>query len=339
MKKAFDDYTFLAGGSGMNGSLWKGPDHLLVIEATGFLMPFKEVYRRIDYKNIQALTLTETRAYIWKALLITLPLMIVMAFAISVISSSGFHGAAWGLSVAVVALAALLTAHLLKGRTCLCTLQTAVLTLRLKPFKRKNKSTVLLEELAELCRLHQGPMPAEIPVSSGPSQMLFGNKPEWLGSVLVRNTMIVSLLWGLLLIGELFVDAVLWFTLDLVFLPTVFFMVIPSLVQVSRARAPGSLLASLWGLLLTTLLAGVVYFGLFIASAISLEKTKGVMPADYFYWMSSLTYGEAQAGSWFIIGTGIIALFLSLLGLPSTSKRRTLAPQLHQAPPPSQIQD
>ena len=339
MKKAFDDYTLLAGGSGLKGSLWKGPDHLLVIEAGGFLLPFREIYRRIDYKNIQALTLTETRAYIWKALLITLPLMIIMAIAISIISSRGFHEAGWALSVAVLTLSVLLAMHLIMGRTCVCTLQTAVLTLRLKPLKRKAKSTAILEELGDLCRHHQGPMPDELPAAAGPSPMLFGNKPEWLGSILVRNTLIMALLWGVLLVGELFVDNVTWLILDIMLLPVVFFMAIPSLVKVSRARSPGSLQVSLWCLLATTLLGAGVFFGMFFASAVSLEKVKGTMPADYFYWMSSLSFGEARAGAWFIIGTGVIALFLGLLGLPSSLKRKTLAPQLHQAPPPSGVQD
>ena len=335
MKKAFDDYTFLAGSTGMKGSLWKGPDHLLVIEARGFFLPFSEVYRRIDYKNIQALTLTETRAYVVTAILLTIPIMIMMAIAISIISADGLHGATWGLVVAIVTTMGLLAVHLARGRTCVCSLQTAVLSLRLKPLKRKAKSNAVIEELAALCRHHQGELPAELPSSPAPPMPAFGQKAEWLGSTMVRNTMIVALIWGALMTGELFVDNTLWLILGFLTLVTTFFMAIPSLVRVSRARTPGTLVVATWSLLATTLLGGLVYAGMFIASMIALDKVKGALPGDYVVWMASLGFSEAQWGAYFIIGTGVIAIFLGLLGLPSTFRRRSLAPAANQVPPPS----
>jgi hypothetical protein len=334
MKKAFDEYTLLAGGSGLSGSLWKGPDHLLVIEATGFLLPYREVYRRIDYKNIQALTLTETRGYIWKALLVTIPLLIALAGAISVGSSGKYPGAVWGLIAACIALSGILVVHFSQGRTCVCSLQTAVLPLRLQPLKRKRKASAILEDLAELCRQHQGAMPPMTEMPAAPAPTPFGYKPEWLGSVLVRNTMILAIIWGAMFMSELFVPSMAYFIAGALILIALFFMVIPSLVTVSRARVAGSLVGSLWCLLLTTILAAIDYFGIFIASAVALEGPgKSATPAENLQWMATLTFSQAQSGAWFIIGTGALALFLGLLGLPSTFKRQTLAPQPHQAPP------
>ena len=68
MTKAFDEYTFLAGSHGARGSLWQGPDHLLVVDGQGWLLSFGEVYRRVDYANIQSLTLVRTQTYFWMAL-------------------------------------------------------------------------------------------------------------------------------------------------------------------------------------------------------------------------------------------------------------------------------
>ena len=60
MTNTFENYTLLAGSHGRRGSLWKGPDHLLVIEGGGVLFALSEQYRRIDYANIQSLGLVRT---------------------------------------------------------------------------------------------------------------------------------------------------------------------------------------------------------------------------------------------------------------------------------------
>jgi hypothetical protein len=122
MKKQFADYTWLAGNHGGRGSLWQGPDHLLVIEGKGFVLAMSEIYRRLDYKKIQALTLTETRRYVWMGFLLGLGSLI---FAL-------LTWAAWGrepflpitLALPAGLLAILFVVHLARGRTCSCTLQT-----------------------------------------------------------------------------------------------------------------------------------------------------------------------------------------------------------------------
>ena len=90
MKKAFDDYTWLAGRAGTRGSLWQGPDHLLVVEGKGFVFPYREVYRRIDYKNIQALMLTRTMRFVWLGVLYVLLLGLLLAGWLMQISNNGW---------------------------------------------------------------------------------------------------------------------------------------------------------------------------------------------------------------------------------------------------------
>jgi hypothetical protein len=61
VKKNFGEYQRAAGRGRYEGSLWFGAEHLLVIENSGFIFPFSESYRRIDYRNIQALTIAKTK--------------------------------------------------------------------------------------------------------------------------------------------------------------------------------------------------------------------------------------------------------------------------------------
>ena len=61
MRKRFDQFELLHSGGSSRGSLWLGPDHLLVIETSGFLLAFHEKYRRFDYDRIEGVFWSETR--------------------------------------------------------------------------------------------------------------------------------------------------------------------------------------------------------------------------------------------------------------------------------------
>ena len=50
---------------GGKGSLWLGDDHLLMIESQTLLLSYKEIYRRLDYKNIQAVVHGKSRRGAW----------------------------------------------------------------------------------------------------------------------------------------------------------------------------------------------------------------------------------------------------------------------------------
>src|SRR5690348_4321998 len=79
MTKSFENYTLLAGGHGRRGSIWRGPDHLLVVEGGGVLFALSETYRRIDYENIQAMSLVRTQRYGWLLAAFIAPLALMAA--------------------------------------------------------------------------------------------------------------------------------------------------------------------------------------------------------------------------------------------------------------------
>jgi hypothetical protein len=147
MKKTFGDYRHLAGGM-----LWEGPDHLLYIESSGFFLSFSESYRRIDFKNIQALSLVKTSRYAWISLLLVVcTVMTGLPLLSSDLPTAGI--VSFGIGAAVFAL--LLIYHLAKGPTSNFTLRTAVQTLRLKSVRRMKLGREAMVRIAELCDLHQ----------------------------------------------------------------------------------------------------------------------------------------------------------------------------------------
>src|SRR5215212_5206770 len=85
MIKTFQDYTLLAGGHGRRGSIWRGPDHLLVVEGSGVLFALTESYRRIDYENIQALSLVRTQRYAWLVAAFSAPLIIMALILVAMV--------------------------------------------------------------------------------------------------------------------------------------------------------------------------------------------------------------------------------------------------------------
>lgn len=159
MTNTFENYTLLAGSHGRRGSLWKGPDHLLVIEGGGVLFALSEQYRRIDYANIQSLGLVRTVRYGWLIAAFAVPAVLFAIGLIATLDQAIGFSIAFGVPFTVFL--TLLIIHLVKGRTVRCSLQTAVQVLRLRPLTREAKAQRVLDELAQLCRHHQGDAPVQ----------------------------------------------------------------------------------------------------------------------------------------------------------------------------------
>ncbi len=337
MRKSFDDYTLLAGNYGLRGSLWKGPDHLLVVESKGFIFAYREMYRRIDYKNIQALTLTRTGRHVWWSVLLGLVLTIFTALFIYGLTTSGFDTFTW-LMLGLGGVAAIpLSIHLIKGKTCVCSLQTAVLSLRLKPLKREKRARAVLADLNALCRHHQGEMPAESDMTPSVPMMPFtGVKPEWHGSKMVQWAFVLTLLWGVMFASELFVNSVPYFITGIVIALCALAIVIAGLAKAMRHRTQNGLVGLLWANLVTLLLGGLAYYGLFIAGMI-MQQTKKLSsdPKATLNWIANLTLKEASWGAWPLIGLGIVTAVLALFGLIIASQRRAQAPAPVSNTPPT----
>ncbi|MEY4485322.1 MAG: hypothetical protein RL693_2774, partial [Verrucomicrobiota bacterium] len=160
MRKNFENYTLLSGNHGRRGSLWKGEDHLLAVEGSGIIYPYLEQYRRVDYKNIQAISYVLTKRY-WLILVALLFPILGLAVGAALAVSAERNPIAITLGVILLPFLCILILHLALGRTCVCTLQTAVQNMRLKPLTRINKAKPVLGEIEALCLLHQEPMPSE----------------------------------------------------------------------------------------------------------------------------------------------------------------------------------
>lgn len=171
MKKAFGEYRRLARGAFSCSSLWAGEEHLLYVQGTGFLVPMSEDYRRVRYRDVQAVTLVKTKAALVMILISSLLLLlfgvpavlgvitlldltpgVVGEEAFALVSSIG------GGSIALVALA-LLVWNLARGRSCKLGVQTANGTVVVRAANRVKIAKRLVEELAPLIEAKQGVEP------------------------------------------------------------------------------------------------------------------------------------------------------------------------------------
>ena len=331
MKKAFDDYTWIAGGSGMRGSLWQGPDHLLVIEARGFVFPYREVYRRIDYKNIQALTLARTSRFAWITVLLSVVLASFASFWFSMVVNFGWKtpAAIVALPIALVVLLLLLW-HIIRGRTCRCALQTAVLSLRLRPLRRIKHALPALEKIESLCRLHQGDVSAEHLAAhdAGTAHKMpavLSSRLKWTGSRIAQSAMFLLMLWGAMFAGEMFVTNAFYMIGHIILALLAFGLVVASLAQSLRVRMPGGLLGILIGAVALLFISGLTLLGLLIASITVAEKHNP--PSDVFATFIGFNFAQAHWAAWLVIALGGIGILLGLAGLPFASMR-----QPHTAP-------
>jgi hypothetical protein len=326
MKKQFADYTWLAGNHGGKGSLWQGPDHLLVIEGKGFLLAMSEVYRRLDYKNIQALTLTETRRYVWMGCLL----------GIGALMFGLLTWATWGrepfLPITLALPAGLLgiffTVHLARGRTCSCTLQTAVQVLRLKPLDRVQTAMPVIERLEALCLQHQRGLPvmsaealaaassaaSAMPGAMGPLPVA-GMKPPWSGSGWLLGAGILAIVWALALAGELYVSGLFFTVMNMLLGGASFIMAIVALVRSYLQKVPVALAGSLWGGLAThfgtaglLLAVGVVRTTQTTTERSPLEILEQNQRAseDLFVNLAACTFDQAGALGWALLGVAMV---------------------------------
>lgn len=133
------------------GSLWMGPDHLLMIIRSGYTQEYKRFY----YKDIQGIHLraTSTGTVLGSVLgAITGICLLVLGLGWAFWHWEAIWLLLWGATTAFWIL--VLTYHLIRGRTCECLIQTAVQTESLVSLKRLRPSRkafhILREKIEEL---------------------------------------------------------------------------------------------------------------------------------------------------------------------------------------------
>lgn len=157
------NYTRLPGrsmGLASRTSLWLGPDHLLLV----FETMTGEVYRRFFLRDIQAVTIRETRrqarwnlALVFLALLNLLPLL-----ALASASPSARANAWWAAGSALWGVLALL--NTLRGPTCETRIRTAVQDDVVAPLgRRRNARRVMAELRPRILAAQQAPTSEGVP--------------------------------------------------------------------------------------------------------------------------------------------------------------------------------
>jgi hypothetical protein len=149
MKKQFDDYVLLHNGRHL-GSLWMGPDHLLVIEKSSFFGSVREFYRRLDYDSIQGIFTARTSKSKTTTILVAIFLVIFGLLAAGMASDESWGGVVVFGFIALV-LIIFLTIHLLRGPSAGMIVRTAVRPWNLAPVDRLKVAEKVFEALAARC--------------------------------------------------------------------------------------------------------------------------------------------------------------------------------------------
>jgi hypothetical protein len=335
MTNSFENYTLLAGSHGRRGSIWRGPDHLLVVEGSGVLFALGETYRRIDYENIQAMSLVRTQRYGWLLAAFIAPLalmaaiLMIMALAGAGSTEMTTFTIIFGIPLVLVPFI-LLVVHVARGRTVRCTLQTAVQNLRLRPLTREARAQEVMAQITGICREYQGgtlPEPPQADPAAAPPPWQAaprGDRPLWNGSPAAIAAGVTVLLWGVVLAGELFVGGAGYLVLDTILGAIATVAAVVALVFAMRLHSPTALQVALWissGLGILTGFCALM--GLGMAAAILNQKDVGKSnPADAFQYLANLSLHETRAFGWIVVGLGAFISVLGLVMLPYGMRRR-----------------
>jgi hypothetical protein len=354
MKKSFENYTYLAGRTGGKGSLWQGDDHLLVVEGRGWLLPFTEVYRRVDYDKIQVITLVPSKTHVWASVGFGVSAVIFGLLAFLSRNEEPFLPVS--LAVPAVLLTVLLVVNIARGSSCRCSIQTAVQILRLRPLVRVRSAEPVMKLLEDLCRRQQAnlvPPPMRAPVAAeaapalslppGLPETLPGGKPPWPGSNWTFATGLLMLLWGPVLAAELFVPGLLLTSGNVLLGAAVLVMGIVALVHTLRYRAPLALLTCLWVNLAVDLLAGLAMYIVAVAGVMhqGLEKPDAVLGRSslenerIFTALADYSIDQCEPWGWGLVLLGSLLLLLGLSIVVYGGKaRRAPAARATETPPP-----
>lgn len=143
------------------GSVWLGPDHLLVVETNGYT----ETYKRFYFRDIQAIIIQETKNYLWGNVVFAMLALPFLILTILSVLSAPKNTPSWdsGTIVAVTVLGCLaglfllvLAINLFRGRTCKVFLRTAVQIEQLPAVNRIGKARRILDKIRPLIAAAQG---------------------------------------------------------------------------------------------------------------------------------------------------------------------------------------
>ena len=154
MVRSFGPYTraFRKGPS----SLWFADDHMLVVEPTTRQMPYDENYRRIMFRDIQAIAIQPTSKFAGVNIIVGIVLGILLLLLMISFDSESTLVAAFMIGLPLLIL---LTVNLVKGPSCKVHLQTAVLLLELEMFSRRRSANRVIQQILGRANQTQGVAP------------------------------------------------------------------------------------------------------------------------------------------------------------------------------------
>ncbi len=137
-----------ARGLGGSATYWLGPDHLLIVTQDGY----SERYRRIYFRDIQAVLIRRTSTWIWVMVILLGMLVVLGILPLTVGDTIGL----WLGGINLGIWSAFLTFHLIAGPTCGCRLVTAVQNRDLPHLNRWKQAGRLLDALLPEVHRAQG---------------------------------------------------------------------------------------------------------------------------------------------------------------------------------------
>lgn len=137
-----------ARGLGGSATYWRGPDHLLIVTQDGYT----ERYRRIYFRDIQAVLIRRTSTWIWVMVCLITTLIVLGILPITVGNTIGY----WFGGINLAIWSAFLTFHLIAGPTCGCRLVTAVQNRDLPHLSRWKQASRLFDALQPEVNRAQG---------------------------------------------------------------------------------------------------------------------------------------------------------------------------------------
>ncbi len=142
-------------------SLWQGPDHLLVLERTGY----SENCRRLYYADIQALVIQVNRHRFFWGLVLAVPLLLIMAWWLSTEGE-----ALWPARILTGCFFLIWLVNILRGPTCTCRIQTRTSEQALASLSRMRAADKMLRRIQPLIEAAQGVLTREELLARRPAE-------------------------------------------------------------------------------------------------------------------------------------------------------------------------
>ncbi len=298
MSKSFPEtYQRLVRGPLGMSSLWLGPDHLIYVRGTGFLVPFHEEYKRYRFSDVQSLSIAGTSRvgmgllYMFALLSFTSVIVLILA-----LSDSLTPAIAIWLSIftfAALLFVALLVRHLILGPSCVCDIQTSLSRERIRPLNRYHRAIEVIGRIEGLVRDSQANQDAS--PGSGEDQgreiHLSGtrSKESYVVSPTVIPSFTIFLVLGLVALAALHLESLFLTGAVMLLLLAASMLLTITLVAVVRRPTPERIRLFLWLLLGNHFLVvggGAFYF--LIAATREPANTVGVTgPMEAFTGIAS----------------------------------------------------